>query len=96
MLCPVFNFSSNVQNLMSGSWGYGFTKVLVYSYCFPDAANAKFIAQKSKGMPLTQISLAKLQNTAASDAMSEISFGLFKAYKSMQGSVSQGSFCMFK
>lgn len=48
------------------------------------AAYAKLVAQKSKGMPRITISLAKLVDTAASEANANLSLDLFKAFKSMQ------------
>ena len=47
-------------------------------------AYAKLVAQKSKGMPLISFSLAKLENSAASEAMANLSLELFKSYKNMQ------------
>ncbi|XP_034690879.1 uncharacterized protein LOC117918379 isoform X2 [Vitis riparia] len=48
------------------------------------AAYAKLVAQKSKGMPLISFSLAKLANSAASEAMMNLSLELFKSYRNMQ------------
>ncbi|KAA8547020.1 hypothetical protein F0562_003449 [Nyssa sinensis] len=45
------------------------------------AAYAKLIAQKSKGMPLISVSLAKLVDIAASEAMANLSLELYKAFK---------------
>uniref|UniRef100_A0A5B7AAH3 Uncharacterized protein n=1 Tax=Davidia involucrata TaxID=16924 RepID=A0A5B7AAH3_DAVIN len=47
------------------------------------AAYAKLIAQKSKGMPRISISLHKLVDGAASEAMANLSLELYKAFKSM-------------
>ncbi|KAL9393439.1 hypothetical protein Peur_012724 [Populus x canadensis] len=52
-------------------------------------AYAKLVAQKSKGMPLISISLTKLLDNAARDAMSNMSFGLFKAFKCTKNLVLQ-------
>lgn len=41
---------------------------------------AKLVARKSKGLPLISISLSKLSNPAASEAMASLSLELFKAY----------------
>lgn len=48
------------------------------------AAYAKLVAQKSKGMPLISISLAKLVDAAASEVMANLSLEVYKAFKSMQ------------
>jgi hypothetical protein len=45
------------------------------------ATSAKIIAQKSKGMPRISISLEKLADPLASDAMGNISVELLKAFK---------------
>ncbi|XP_074268520.1 uncharacterized protein LOC141591920 [Silene latifolia] len=45
-----------------------------------DAVSAKLVARKSKGMPLLTISLSKLDHSAASEAMANMSLELFKAY----------------
>ncbi|XP_059624473.1 uncharacterized protein LOC132267337 [Cornus florida] len=47
------------------------------------AAYAKLSAQKSKGMPLISISLGKLVDVAASEAIKNLSLELYKAFKSM-------------
>ncbi|KAK9291815.1 hypothetical protein L1049_019765 [Liquidambar formosana] len=47
-------------------------------------AYAKLVAQKLKGMPLISISLVKLVDSAASEAIANLSLELFKAFKSMQ------------
>lgn len=52
-------------------------------------AYAKLVAQKSKGMPLISISLTKLLDNAARDAMANMSFGLFKAFKRTKNLVLQ-------
>ncbi|XP_062096146.1 uncharacterized protein LOC133801929 isoform X2 [Humulus lupulus] len=46
------------------------------------AASAKLVAQKTKGMPVISISLAKLTGPAASAAIANLSLQLFKAFKS--------------
>ncbi|KAF5178198.1 U2 small nuclear ribonucleoprotein auxiliary factor-like protein [Thalictrum thalictroides] len=46
------------------------------------ATSAKLIAHKSKGMPRISISLEKLMESTASDAMANLSLGLFKAFRS--------------
>ncbi|GMN19052.1 hypothetical protein TIFTF001_042811 [Ficus carica] len=45
------------------------------------AAKAKLVAQKAKGMPVISISLGKLTGSAASSAIADLSFQLFKAFK---------------
>ncbi|PIA28501.1 hypothetical protein AQUCO_06900044v1 [Aquilegia coerulea] len=50
------------------------------------ATSAKLIAHKSKGMPRISISLEKLMEPSASDAMANLSFGLFKAFRSKNNS----------
>ncbi|KAK4845920.1 hypothetical protein QYF36_010681 [Acer negundo] len=47
-------------------------------------ASAKLVAQKSKGMPRISISLTKLVGFAASEALSNLSLGLFETFKSTQ------------
>lgn len=51
------------------------------------AAYAKLVAQKSKGMPLISISLTKLVDSAASEAMANLSLELFKAFKNVRYSL---------
>ncbi|KAG8643014.1 uncharacterized protein LOC110628149 isoform X2 [Manihot esculenta] len=58
-----------------------------------DPMHAKLIAQKSKGMPLISISLAKLVDSAANGAMENMSFELFKAFKLLQNLVLQEQGC---
>ncbi|GMY12506.1 U2 small nuclear ribonucleoprotein auxiliary factor-like protein [Fagus crenata] len=48
------------------------------------AAYAKLVGQKLKGMPLIFISLTKLVDSAASEAMANLSLELFKAFKNMR------------
>ncbi|KAL6338822.1 hypothetical protein AAG906_023972 [Vitis piasezkii] len=60
------------------------------------AAYAKLVAQKSKGMPLICFSLAKLENSAASEAMMNLSLELFKSYKNMQNLFIKGCVLFFK
>uniref|UniRef100_A0A7C8ZRR1 Uncharacterized protein n=1 Tax=Opuntia streptacantha TaxID=393608 RepID=A0A7C8ZRR1_OPUST len=47
---------------------------------------AKLVARKSKGLPLISISLCKLSNPAASEAMACLSLELFKAYTALHDS----------
>ncbi|XP_027178353.1 uncharacterized protein LOC113777464 [Coffea eugenioides] len=47
------------------------------------AAYAKLIAQKAKGMPRISVSLVKLVDVNASEAMANLSLELYKAYKNM-------------
>ncbi|KAE7998360.1 hypothetical protein FH972_002913 [Carpinus fangiana] len=51
------------------------------------AAHAKLVAQKSKGMPRISISLTKLVDFAASEAMANLSLELFKALKNVRYSL---------
>ncbi|XP_050208138.1 uncharacterized protein LOC126657485 [Mercurialis annua] len=44
-------------------------------------ASAKLVAQKSKGMPLISVSLPKLTDSAANDAIARLSFALFNTLK---------------
>jgi hypothetical protein len=53
-------------------------------------AYAKLVAQKSKGMPLISISLTKLVDSAASEAMANLSLELFKAFKNVRYSLVEG------
>ncbi|XP_043696714.1 uncharacterized protein LOC122647351 [Telopea speciosissima] len=46
-----------------------------------DVPLAKFIAQKSKGMPVFSISLVGLVNSSASDAIANLSIGIFTAFQ---------------
>ncbi|KAL0378228.1 UNVERIFIED_CONTAM: hypothetical protein Sradi_3128300 [Sesamum radiatum] len=48
------------------------------------ASHAKLIAQKAKGMPRLSISLGKLVNGAASEAMANLSLELYKEFKDVQ------------
>eukprot|EP00257_Ricinus_communis_P025222 XP_025012636.1 uncharacterized protein LOC8281213 isoform X2 [Ricinus communis] len=50
---------------------------------------AKLVAQKAKGMPVISISLTKLEDSAANNALENLSFSLFKALKSAQNLVVQ-------
>ncbi|KAK2384877.1 U2 small nuclear ribonucleoprotein auxiliary factor protein [Trifolium repens] len=50
-------------------------------------SSAKLIAQKSKGMPLITIPLTKLVDSGASEAVSNLSLSLFKAFKSIKCSL---------
>ncbi|XP_037491261.1 uncharacterized protein LOC119369058 [Jatropha curcas] len=63
----------------------------------PDSglASAKLVAQKSKGMPVISFSMTNLVDSAANDAMENISFGLFKALKCMQNLTVQGCLLLF-
>lgn len=62
-----------------------------YIYCVTGAANAKVIAQKAKGMPRILISLVKLLDADASEAMVKLSLELYKAYKNMHISLINGT-----
>ncbi|XP_057981756.1 uncharacterized protein LOC131167019 [Malania oleifera] len=53
------------------------------------AAFAKLVAQKSKGMPLISISLVKLVDSAASEAVANVSLNLFKQFKRMKNLLEQ-------
>ncbi|MED6156399.1 hypothetical protein PIB30_014150 [Stylosanthes scabra] len=50
-------------------------------------SNVKLVAQKSKGMPLITIRLTKLVDSAANEAISNLSLRLFKAYKNIKCSL---------
>ncbi|XP_054806472.1 uncharacterized protein LOC129309114 [Prosopis cineraria] len=50
---------------------------------------AKLVAQKSKGMPVISIALNKLADSAAKEAMSNLSLRLFKAFKSINNSLKE-------
>lgn len=54
------------------------------------AANAKLVAQKSKGMPVISISLTELVGSAASAAIANLSLELFKAFKSIHDLYREG------
>ncbi|KAH7566104.1 hypothetical protein JRO89_XS08G0086900 [Xanthoceras sorbifolium] len=50
----------------------------------PGIASAKLVAQKSKGMPRISFPLTKLVGSTASEALANLSLGLFKTFKSIQ------------
>ncbi|KAI4317084.1 hypothetical protein L6164_024993 [Bauhinia variegata] len=50
-------------------------------------AYAKLVAQKSKGMPVITIPLTKLVESAASEAMANLSLGLFTSLKNVKCSI---------
>jgi len=54
------------------------------------ASYAKLIARRSKGMPVISISLAKLEDAAAHDAMANLSLELYKESKSMHNLFKNG------
>lgn len=47
---------------------------------FSGAAHAKLVAQKAKGMPRIAISLSKLVDTAATEAMANLSLALYTTF----------------
>ncbi|XP_022148951.1 uncharacterized protein LOC111017494 isoform X2 [Momordica charantia] len=51
------------------------------------ATHAKLSSQKSKGMPVFSIPLTKLVDSAASEAVASLSFGLFNSLKDMECSL---------
>uniref|UniRef100_A0A7N0TT30 Uncharacterized protein n=1 Tax=Kalanchoe fedtschenkoi TaxID=63787 RepID=A0A7N0TT30_KALFE len=51
--------------------------------------SAKLVAQKSKGMPLISITLSKLLDADAVEAIANFSLELFKAYKCMKESIAK-------
>ncbi|CAA3025540.1 Hypothetical predicted protein [Olea europaea subsp. europaea] len=51
------------------------------------ASHAKLIAQKGKGMPRMSVSLAKLSDVVASQAMASLSMELYKEYKNVHKSL---------
>ncbi|PIM99245.1 hypothetical protein CDL12_28262 [Handroanthus impetiginosus] len=67
--------SGDVKLIMAGSSESG------------GASCAKLIAQKSKGMPRISISLGKLVNWAAGEAMATLSLELYKEFKEVQSSL---------
>ncbi|GAB2294993.1 hypothetical protein Dimus_029183 [Dionaea muscipula] len=50
------------------------------------AVSAKLVSQKSKGMPLISISLSKLMDCAAGEAMANLSLELFRAFRDVKKS----------
>lgn len=56
-------------------------KCFYYLSGISGAVKAKLVAQKAKGMPVISISLGKLTGSAASSAIADLSFQLFKAFK---------------
>ncbi|XP_077212675.1 U2 small nuclear ribonucleoprotein auxiliary factor-like protein [Tasmannia lanceolata] len=70
--------SDNVKLVLGG---------LLKSTSNSGATYAKLVAHKSKGMPLISLSLDKLVNSSANDAMAYLSLELFKAFKSKHNDV---------
>lgn len=62
---------------------------------FPAAALAKLVAQKSKGMPLISISLVKLVDSAASEAIGNLSLQLLTALKNTKNLLREGYLLSF-
>ncbi|OVA06888.1 hypothetical protein BVC80_7513g1 [Macleaya cordata] len=60
------------------------------------ATFAKLIAHKSKGMPLVTISLDRLMNSSANDAMASLSLELFEAFKSKHELVVKEQECSYQ
>lgn len=58
-------------------------------------SSAKLVAQKSKGMPRITIPLTKLVDASASEAMSNLSLSLFKAFKNIKCSLVEGYIFLF-
>lgn len=54
------------------------------------ASCAKLIAQKAKGMPRILFSLGKLFDGAAGEAMANLSLELYKEFKDVQSSLTEG------
>lgn len=63
---------------------------IVSAFCILGAVHAKLVAQKSKGMPRISISLTKLVDSAANEAMANLSLELFKAFKNVRYSLVEG------
>ena len=63
-----------------------------FPFCFASsgAAFAKLFAQKSKGMPVFSLSLTKLFDCAASEAIATLSLGLFNSLKAKECSLLKG------
>lgn len=55
-----------------------------------DAARAKLVAQKAKGMPRITILLSKLVDAAASEAVANLSLELYKSLKNVQNLLISG------
>ncbi|XP_038902924.1 uncharacterized protein LOC120089505 isoform X2 [Benincasa hispida] len=73
---------SEFVNYIVASMKFGDVRLCMEGQSGKDgAACVKLIAQKSKGMPVFSISLTKLIDSAASEAMATLSFGLFNSLK---------------
>lgn len=59
------------------------------------AANAKLVAQRSKGMPVISISLTELVDSAASAAIANLSIELYKAFNNIHVSYREGCIIFF-
>ncbi|XP_061993551.1 uncharacterized protein LOC133711442 [Rosa rugosa] len=72
---------------MQDSIGIGDTKLVLERPLNSDgAAAAKLVAQKSKGMPKISIAMTKLVDSAATEAIANLSLQLFKEFKSINES----------
>lgn len=73
---------SEFVNYVVASMNFGDVRLCMEGRSGKDgAACVKLIAQKSKGMPVFSISLTKLIDSAASEAMATLSLGLFNSLK---------------
>lgn len=54
------------------------------------AAHAKLVAQKAKGMPRIAISLSKLVDTAATEAMANLSLALYTTFTNVHNLLKAG------
>lgn len=67
-----------------------FQSLKSYTFFFQDAVRAKLIAQKAKGMPRITISLSKLVDAAATEAVANLSLELYKSFKNVQNLLING------
>ncbi|XP_042518239.1 uncharacterized protein LOC122092019 [Macadamia integrifolia] len=76
---------SDFINYLRASMSSDKVKLILYSTINPvghrDVRIAKFIAQKAKGMPVCSISLVRLVNSSANDAMANLSIELLTAFQ---------------
>lgn len=78
------------MNFLVGTFEY-----LGFQTFFPfllGAAHAKLVAQKGKGMPRITISLSKLVDTAATEAMANLSLELYRTLTNVHNLLKAGGY----
>lgn len=63
---------------------------LPISWSILGVTDAKLVAHKSKAMPVVSISLKRLLDEPAADAVADLTFGLFRAFKKKKDEVIGG------